>query len=59
MTVLRTVFMDGEEWRALIEDRPDWNLATLPDGSVIAIREVYWPTAEGYGDFDENGWLRA
>ncbi len=59
MTALRTWFVDGKEDRALIEEPPPWHLATLPDGSVVAIRDVYWPTDDSWGDFDENGWLRA
>lgn len=58
MTYLCTVFIDGEEWRSLIEapTPPVNRLMTLGD-TVITIRDVNWPSASSYGDFDENGWL--
>lgn len=57
MTALRTVFTGREVWRSLIEDDPGWRIATL-DETTITIRSVDWPSSTGYGDFDENGWLR-
>ena len=58
MTVLRTAFVRGEIWKRFVEDDPGYRIGQFGDGTVVTIRPVEWPSDTGYGDFNENGWLR-